>query len=114
MPEMPRHMSLIKNSLKIARDAGTINGQGGADYFKGHFTDKLLRYLNFRVLGLLSTYKGYFPLANFFARRDLFPLSASILPRLADVISDTDKGKRSLRAKKFSSGKPAYNRESTN
>jgi hypothetical protein len=29
MPEMPRHMSLIKNSLKIARDAGTINGQGG-------------------------------------------------------------------------------------
>ena len=48
-----------------------------------------------------------FPLANFFARSDLFPLSASILPRLADVISDTDKGKRSLRARKFASGKPA-------
>jgi hypothetical protein len=29
------------------------------------------------------------------------------LPRLANVISDTDKGKRSLRAKKFASGKPA-------
>jgi hypothetical protein len=28
------------------------------------------------------------------------------LPRLADVISDTDKGKRSLRARKFASGKP--------
>jgi hypothetical protein len=34
-------------------------------------------------------------------------LSASILPRLADVISDTDKGKRSLRARKFASGKQA-------
>jgi hypothetical protein len=34
-------------------------------------------------------------------------LSASILRRLADVISDTDKGKRSLRARKFASGKPA-------
>jgi hypothetical protein len=28
------------------------------------------------------------------------------LPHLADVISDTDKGKRSLRARKFASGKP--------
>ena len=37
-------------------------------------------------------------IANFLVRSDLFPLSASILPRLADVISDTDKGKRSLRA----------------
>ena len=45
-----------------------------------------------------------FPLANFLARSDLFILSASILPRLADVISDTDKGKRSLRARKFASG----------
>ena len=51
--------------------------------------------------------KAGFPLANFFARSDLFPLSASILPRLADVISDSDKGKRSLRAKKFASEKPA-------
>jgi hypothetical protein len=34
-------------------------------------------------------------------------LSASIFPRLADVISDTDKGKRSLRARKFASGKLA-------
>ena len=32
--------------------------------------------------------------------RDLFPLSTSILIRLADVISDTDKGKRSFRAAK--------------
>ena len=48
-----------------------------------------------------------FPLANFFARSDLFPLSASILPRLADVINDTDKGRRSLSARKFASGKPA-------
>jgi hypothetical protein len=31
-----------------------------------------------------------------------------ILPRLGDVISDTDKGKRSLRATKFASGKPAF------
>ena len=38
--------------------------------------------------------------------RDLFPLSTSILIRLADVISDTDKGKRSFRARKFASGKP--------
>jgi hypothetical protein len=43
----------------------------------------------------------------FFARRDLFLLSTSILPRVADVISDTDKGKRSLRARKFASGKTA-------
>ena len=50
--------------------------------------------------------KAGFPQANFFARSDgsLFPLSASILPRLANVISDTDKGKRSLRARKFARG----------
>jgi hypothetical protein len=34
--------------------------------------------------GIISTKAG-FPLANFFARIDLLPLSASILPRLADV-----------------------------
>ena len=51
--------------------------------------------------------KACFPLANyFFARSDLFPLSASIFQSLADAISDTDKGKRSLRARKFASGKP--------
>jgi hypothetical protein len=49
-----------------------------------------------------ATKAAFHALANFFARSDLFPLSASILPRLADVISDTDKGKRSLCAK------PAY------
>jgi hypothetical protein len=54
--------------------------------------------------------KPVFQLANFFGRSDLFPLSAFILPRLADVISDTDKGKRSLRARKFASGKPALHR----
>jgi hypothetical protein len=42
----------------------------------------------------------HFSTSEFFARIDLFPFSASILPRLADVI----KGKRSLRAKKFASG----------
>jgi hypothetical protein len=53
----------------------------------------------------------YYPLlsrfstSEFSARSDLFPLSASILPRLTDVISDTDKGKRSLRSRKFASGK---------
>ena len=30
--------------------------------------------------------KACFPLANFFAQSDLFPLSASILPRLGDVM----------------------------
>jgi hypothetical protein len=47
------------------------------------------------------------PLKPVFARSDFFPLSASILPRLADVISHAEKGKRSIRAKKFASGKPA-------
>jgi hypothetical protein len=56
----------------------------------------------------------YYPLLSRFftgeysTRSDFFPLSASILPRLAyvGIISDTDKGKRSLRARKFASGKP--------
>jgi hypothetical protein len=38
---------------------------------------------------------------------------ASIFPRLADVISDTDKGKRSLRAKEFASGKPALDSQAS-
>jgi hypothetical protein len=61
-----------------------------------------------------SDLKAGFPLANFFARSDLFPLSASNLPRLADVISDNDRGKRSLRARKFASGKPALIRDCHN
>jgi hypothetical protein len=49
-----------------------------------------------------------FSTSDFFrAKRLIFPFSrsASILPRLSDVISNTDKGKRSLHARKFAGGK---------
>ena len=48
-----------------------------------------------------------FPLANFFARSDLFPLSVSLITSARRGKMDADKGKRSLRAKKFACGKPA-------
>jgi hypothetical protein len=48
-----------------------------------------------------------FPLANFLARSDLFPLSVSLITSARRGKMDADKGKRSLRAKKFASGKPA-------
>jgi hypothetical protein len=54
------------------------------------------------------TRKAGFPLANFLARSDLFPnLSASLIASARRGKIDADKGKRSLRAKKFASGKPA-------
>jgi hypothetical protein len=52
------------------------------------------------------TRKAGFPLANFLARRDLFPLSASLIASARRGKMDADKGKRSLRAKKFACGKP--------
>ena len=48
-----------------------------------------------------------FSTRGFFAPSDLFPLSASILPRHADVISDTDKRKKVASRKKFATGNPA-------
>ena len=48
-----------------------------------------------------------FPLANFFARSDLFPLSVSLITSARRGKMDADKGKRSLSAKKFACGKPA-------
>ena len=51
--------------------------------------------------------RGGFPLANFLARSDLFPLSVSLITSARRGKMDADKGKRSLRAKKFASGKPA-------
>jgi hypothetical protein len=54
-----------------------------------------------------SARKAGFPLANFFARSDLFPLSVSLITSARRGKMDADKGKRSLRAKRFASGKPA-------
>jgi hypothetical protein len=59
----------------------------------GNFAESLA-YSKFACLNAL-----YYPLlsrfstSEFFRAKRPFPLSASILPRLADVISDTDKGK---------------------
>jgi hypothetical protein len=51
--------------------------------------------------------KSSFPLANFFARSDIFPLSVSLITAARRGKMDADKGKKSLRGKKFASGKPA-------
>jgi hypothetical protein len=52
-------------------------------------------------------FKGGFPLVNFLARSDLFPLSVSLITSARRGKMDADKRKRSLHAKKFASGKPA-------
>ena len=60
-----------------------------------------------------STYKtGLKPVfqQRIFSREATFFFVGTILPRRADVISDTDKGKSSLRAKKLASGKSALRR----
>jgi hypothetical protein len=43
----------------------------------------------------------------FFRAKHLFPLSASILPRHADVISDTDKRIKVASRKKIATGEPS-------
>jgi hypothetical protein len=51
-----------------------------------------------------------FPLANFLVRSDLFPFSFLSFPLITSARRgqmDADKGKRSLGAEKFASGKPA-------
>ena len=48
-----------------------------------------------------------FSTSEFFRAKRPFSFVGSIVPHFADVISDTDTGKRSLRARKFASGKPA-------
>ena len=51
-------------------------------------------------------YISRFSLArNFLAQSDLFPLSVSLITSARRGKMDADKGKRSLRAKKFASGK---------
>jgi hypothetical protein len=54
--------------------------------------------------------KAGFPLANFPARSDLFPMSVSLITSARRGKMDADKGKRSLRAKKFASGRDSTTR----
>ena len=83
---------------------------------KEKFLKSQERYLRPKKCSFLSAPKvnpelwddlSRFPLEDFFAPSDLFPLSASILSRHADVISDTDKRKKVASRKKFATGNPA-------
>jgi hypothetical protein len=52
-------------------------------------------------------HKAGFPVANFLARSDLFPLSVSLITSARRGKMDVENGKLSLRAKIFASGKSA-------
>jgi hypothetical protein len=68
----------------------------------------LLRFILWivkRGTKFVPVFKGLFPLANFLARSDLFPLSVSLITLARRGKMDADKGKRSLLAKTFASGK---------
>ena len=82
-----QRISLLKGARFIA------NSDIDSHQFLIRFEDSF-RYAR----GIILTKTG-FPLANFFARIDLFPCRHHV--------HDTDKGKRSLRAKKFASEKLA-------
>ena len=115
--QLEKWMPLIKKYKIIGTYAQTEMGHGKFECilvprasqpratFIGHGTHGTLSARNFAVVSKAHTseLKAGFPLANFFARSDLFPLSVSLITSARRDKMDADKGKRSLRAKKFAS-----------